>query len=136
MPGKSAGLLAFLLLIAGPASTEHEVAYRYTVIGYVEDARGRPHPGVIVELVRQKTGYTYLGASDASGLYVVTARLGDESLGERLRLQAGAHGVEITARFDPADHTRERGTRVDWVAGKAVERPGAFATTLQRFLGE
>jgi hypothetical protein len=44
--------------------------------------------------------------------------------------------VEITARFDPTDHTRERGTRVDWMGGTAVERPGAFATTLQRFLAE
>ena len=136
MPGKSAGLLAFLLLIAAPGSAEHEIFYRYTVIGYVEDARGQPHPGVNVELVREKTGFSYLAASDASGLYVVTARLGDESLGERLRLRAGAHSVEITARFDPTDHTRERGTRVDWMGGTAVERPGAFATTLQRFLAE
>ena len=138
MLSKSAGILLFLLALSfgAPGSAEHETYYRYTVLGYVQDARGRPNAGVAVALVREKTGFSYLAQSDASGLYVVVARLGDESAGEKLRLRAGAQEVQITARFDPADHLRERGTRVDWVDGKPSEQPAAFAATLQRFLAD
>ncbi len=122
--------------LSGPCLAEHETYYRYTVLGYVQDARGRPHAGVAVALVREKTGFSYLAQSDASGLYVVVARLGDESAGEKLRLRAGAQEVQITARFDPADHVQERGTRVDWVDGKPSEQPAAFAATLRRFLAD
>ena len=138
MLGKSAGILAFLLALTAAENSlaEHEVYYRYTVLGYVQDGKGRPNPGVSVELMREKTGFSYLAESDTSGLYVVVARLGDESVGEKLRLRAGTHSVEITARFDPTDHTRERGTRVDWVGGKPLERQAAFTATLQRFLAD
>lgn len=133
---KIAGILAFLGVLAGAgtARPEHEIFYRYTVLGYLEDGLGKVRAGVGVELTREKTGFSYLGTTDASGLFVVIARLGDESLGERLRLRAGSDSVVITARFDPADHRHERGTRVDFVAGKPVERPAAFAATLRRFL--
>jgi hypothetical protein len=88
--GKGAALFTFLLvLVAPPVSlAEHEVYYRYTVLGYVGDETGRLRPKVEI----------------------------------------------ITARFDPADHVQERGTRVDFVRGRRVETPGAFAATLQRFL--
>jgi hypothetical protein len=136
--GKYAATLAFLLvLLAAKASpAEHEVYYRYTVLGYVKDAGGKLRSGVEVELVRERTGFSYLGATDATGLYVIVARLGDESAGERLRLRAADRSVTIVARFDPRDHLRERGTRVDFLAGKPVETPTAFPATLKRFLGE
>jgi hypothetical protein len=44
--------------------------------------------------------------------------------------------MTLTARFDPADHTTERGTRVDFSARKPVESPTAFAGTLARFLAQ
>jgi hypothetical protein len=134
-----AGICAFLLplgLSIVPSAAEHEIYYRYTVLGYLTDGAGKPEPGVAVELTREKTGFSYLGRADAAGLYVVVARLGDESVGERLQLRAGVHRVEITARFEPADHGRERGTRVDFVAGRPLERPGAFAATLKTFLAQ
>jgi len=94
-------LLAAALTTAAPA--EHAVAYRYTVLGYVTDADGRARPGVRVELSREKTGLSYLGASGTDGFYVIVARLGDESAGETLSLRAGSQALVLTARFDPAD---------------------------------
>jgi hypothetical protein len=136
--GKGASLFAFLLVLIAPSASraEHEVYYRYTVLGYVGDESGRPRPGVEVELVREKTGFSYLGRTDDTGLYVIVARLGDESAGEQLRLRAAGQTATVTARFDPADHARERGTRVDFIRGTRVETPADFTTTLQRFLAQ
>ncbi len=136
--GKCAATLAFLFVLAGSdtALSEHEIFYRFTVLGYVKDAAGRERQGVEVELVREKTGFSYLGQTDGSGLYVIVARLGDESRGERLRLRAAGQTTTLLARFDPNDHVRERGTRVDFVGDKPVETPSAFATTLKRFLDQ
>jgi hypothetical protein len=134
--GRYASALAFLLAlsVALPSHAEHEVYYRYTVLGYVKDTAGKARAGVEVELVREKTGFSYLGQTDASGLYVIVARLGDESLGERLRLRAATQPVVIVARFDPANHTRERGTRVDFVGTSSTETASAFPATLKSFL--
>jgi hypothetical protein len=134
---KSAALLAFLVVLgAAPAVAEHAVGYRYIVLGYVHDPAGQRRPGVEVELVREKTGFSYLAKTDATGLYVIVARLGDESAGEALRVRAASQSVTIRARFDPADHSRERGTRLDFVAAGPVELPTAFVPTLQRFLAQ
>jgi len=110
------------------------VHYRYTVLGYVKDAKGAPKRGVPMELVRQKTGFSYLGETDDTGLYVITARIGDESVGEKLSLRAGSRIAMITIRFVPADHLRERGTRVDFLGDRPVESATTFGATLQRFL--
>lgn len=120
--------------IVGDARAEHQVSYRYVVLGYVTDAQNRGRPGVRVELRREKTGFSYLGETDAEGFYLIVARLGDESLGEALELRAANQGMTLTARFDPADHATERGTRVDFTARQPVESPTAFAVTLKRYL--
>lgn len=134
--GKYAAACVFLLVLlaAGKAPGEHETYYRYTVLGYVKDASGKQGAGISVELLREKTGFSYLAETDSAGLYVIVARLGDESVGERLRLRAGIQTVTVLAQFDPNDHTRERGTRVDFDGRKPVETPSAFAATLKRFL--
>ena len=139
--GVRALLVAGALALAGPtpatvpaAHAEHEVAYRYTVLGYVTDPDGRARAGVRVELSREKTGFSYLGETDAEGFYLIVARLGDESLGEALELRAANQAMTLTARFDPADHATERGTRVDFTARQPVESPTAFAVTLKRYL--
>ena len=131
-------VLAFLVILslASSAPAEHEIYYRYTVLGYVQDGAGKPRPGAEVRLIREKTGLAYGAISDGAGLYVVVARLGDESAGEQLRLHLDRQDVVITARFDPADHGRERGTRVDFVRGRAVERAAEFHATLRRVLAE
>lgn len=128
--------LLFLAALAAAARAEHHVYYRYTVLGYVTDDRGWGRSGVPVELVREKTGFSYLGETDAHGFYVIVARLGDESAGETLRLRAGAQSVVVTARFDASDHVNERGTRVDFAGRTPVETPTAFAATLKRFLAQ
>ena len=147
MTGRRAGVRA--LLLAGvvalasplpatvrPAYAEHAVAYRYTVLGYVTDPDGRGRPGIRVELSREKTGFSYVGETDADGFYVIIARLGDESAGETLALRANAQAVTLVARFDPEDHATERGTRVDFAARRPVESPTLFAGTLKRFLAQ
>ena len=137
MAGKWARGLAFCLVGLAPVSTataEHEVYYRYVVLGYVKDVTGVPLRGVTVELVREKTGFSYLAETDAEGFYVIVSRLGDESMGERLRVKAGSQSTTIIARFDPQNHAVNRGTRLDFLGKKAVERPTWFASTLKRFL--
>lgn len=137
MSAKCAALLIFLVLgTAAPSAAEHTVYYRYTVLGYLKDGAGKPEPGVQVELVREKTGFSYLARTDAAGFYVVVVRLGDESLGERLRIRAGSRVAIVTTRFDPADHQRERGTRMDFAGPTPTEAPGAFTATLERFLSQ
>src|SRR5215470_17116134 len=76
-------------LLATPVLAEHEPQFRYTVLGYVKDAAGKPRKGVGLEVVRQKTGFSYVGATDAAGFYVIVTRLSDENRGERLLVRAG-----------------------------------------------
>jgi len=128
--------LALAGAIFGVARAEHQVSYRYVVLGYVTDAQNRGRPGVRVELRREKTGFSYLGETDPDGFYLIVARLGDESAGESLQLRAEQQAMTLTVRFDPADHATERGTRVDFTARKPVETPTAFAGTLKRYLGQ
>jgi len=135
--GKWARALAFCVAGLAPTATataEHEVYYRYVVLGYVKDVKSVPLRGVNVEVVREKTGFSYLAETDAEGLYVIVSRLGDESAGEHLRVKAGPQSTTIIARFDPQNHTADRGTRLDFLGTKAVERPTWFASTLKRFL--
>jgi hypothetical protein len=127
------GLL--VAVVAAPAVAEHEVFYRYTVLGYVKDAACKPSPGQTVELIRDKTGFSYLGQTDESGLFVIVARLGDESAGEPLTLRLGTTRQRLVARFDAANHTDERGTRVDLEGTRVLERPTWFRSTLATLLG-
>lgn len=123
------------VLLAGIARGEHEVYYRYTILGYVKDERGRALAGREVKIVRDKTGFSYLGETDGNGLYVVTLRLGDESVGEHLTVHAGALTARVAVRFDAGNHTEERGTRLDVEGARTVERSAWFASTLSLFLG-
>ena len=127
-------LLVVSLLLAVPASADHEVFYRYVVLGYVKDARGTPLAAREVELVRDKTGFSYLMDTDDKGFFVIVVQLGDESVGEALTLRAGTTRTRITARFDPANHTDERGTRVDLEGGRWIERAAWFRSTLANFM--
>ena len=124
-----------LLAVAPPAGAEHTVYYRYVVLGFVKDARGKPAGGRPVDVIRDKTGLSYPTKTDEQGLFVAVIRLGDESAGETLTLRVGQAVTTITARFDPVNHTDDRGTRVDLEGTKFVERTAAFRPTLTRFLG-
>lgn len=130
------GIVLAIGILAAPASAEHEVQFRYTVLGYVKDAAGKPRKGVGLEVTRQKTGLFYKGETDAAGLYVIVTRLADESRGEELLVRSGPASLRITARLDPVDHKIERGTRVDFTGGRATELPELFAATLKEFLSK
>ena len=117
------------------ADAEHEVYYRYTILGFAKDARGRPLGGRQLELVREKTGFSYLGETDAKGFYLIIARLGDESAGESLTLRAGPTATRLVAVFDPANHTEHRGARVDLEGARFVEQRSGFQATLLDALG-
>jgi hypothetical protein len=127
-------VLVVLALAVATVAAEHTVYYRYVVLGFVKDAQGKLVQGRAVEVVRDKTGLTYSGRTDEQGLFVMVVRLGDESVGETLTLRIGRATTTITARFDPANHTDERGTRVDLDGTKFVERTTAFHPTLTRFV--
>jgi hypothetical protein len=123
-----------MALGAVAAGAEHRVPYRYVVLGYVKDTAGRSLADRAVSVTRDRTGFSYLAETDATGLYVAVTRLGDESAGERLTVRVGAATTRIVARFDPANHRDERGTRVDLEGARFVERPAAFRATLTRLL--
>ena len=108
---------------------EHEVYYRFTVLGYVKDDRGKPLAEMTVEVVRDKTGLTYVSATDTDGFYAVRARLGDESRGESLTVRRGTTVGHITVAFDPTNHTDERGTRVDFHGDRSIEHVTWFRAT-------
>jgi len=130
-------LIALALVVAGTtvAPAEHRVYYRYVVLGYVGDGEGRPLTRQPVTLVRDQTGLAYQDETNDSGFYLIVARLDDHNVGERLTLRIGRVETSVVARFDPQNHVDERGTRVDVVAGRPVERAAWFASTLRRALG-
>ena len=140
MPRAIALVIALALLatpvafIATPAAAEHTVYYRYVVLGFVKDAKGKLLSERAVEVVRDKTGLTYPGRTDDQGLFVIVVRLGDESAGETLTVRSGGATTTVTARFDPANHVNDRGTRMDLDGARFVERKDAFQPTLARFV--
>jgi len=127
--------LGFVALCATSVAAEHEIYYRFTVLGYVKDAHGKPVADAKVEVTRDKTDFKYLGETDDAGFYVVRVRLGDESRGETLTVRQGAHVRRVIAVFDPANMTDERGTRVDFDGAHSVERAARFQATLQNAIG-
>ena len=129
--------LLALLLPAGvlSARAEHEIYYRYVVLGFVKDAQGRAVAGRELELVRDKTGFSYLGLTDDAGFFLIIARLGDESAGESMTLKAGTTAIRLVAVFDPANHTEHRGARVDLEGTRFVEQRARFQATLLDALG-
>src|SRR5712691_6945470 len=113
-----------VLLASGPVGAEHEVYYRYVVLGFVKDMRGQPVKGRAIEVVRDKTGFSYLAETDDRGLYVAVARLGDESAGETLTVKVGSLIQKVTATFDAANHADDRGTRLDLEGFDVRRAPG------------
>lgn len=133
---RTLGFCFLALLFSRPAGAEHEVYFRYVVLGYVKDAKQAPLQSVAVTLIRDKTGFSYFGETDNKGFFIIVARLGDESVGEHLTVKTGRLTATVVARFDPKNHTADRGTRVDFIGTKPVERPTWFASTLKRFLAQ
>lgn len=128
------GLLAVGLSAPGLVAAEHEVYYRYLVLGYVKDGKGSARSGVEVKLVREKTGLAYYAETDVQGFYLIIVRLEDGDLGNRLRVTADGVTATHRAQFDPKNRKAERGTRLDFLGAKVVERSSWFPATLKRDL--
>ena len=124
-----------LALSVAPVAAEHTVYSRYVVLGFVKDVQSKLVAGRPVEVIRDKTGLAYSGRTDENGLFVVIVRLADESAGETLTVRIGGATTTITARFDPANHVDDRGTRVDLDGARFIERAAAFRPTLARYVG-
>jgi len=86
-------------------------------------------------IIGDKTGYAYLGATDAQGFFIIIAQLGDESAGEPLTLAFGQAVARLRATFDPANHRDDRGTRIDLEGATFVERSALFRATLLDAVG-
>src|SRR5262249_56076077 len=93
--------LAVTGLATAPALAEHEPQFRYTVVGYVKDSAGKPRQGQSLEVIRQKTGFSYVGETDAAGFYVIVNRLARESRDEGLLLRAGPGTPMVSAPLRP-----------------------------------
>jgi hypothetical protein len=132
---RSSLLIALVLAGAADAAAEHRPYFRYVVLGYVGDAAGHPVGRQRITLTRDKTGLEYSDETNDQGFYLIVARLDDRNLGERLTLRIGDVAIAVVARFDPQNHRDERGTRVDLVAGKPIERAAWFPSTLRQILG-
>lgn len=128
-------LLGVLTLAGTPAMATHEVYFRYVVLGFVKDARGRALAGHELVLTRDKTGYAYPGATDEQGFFIIVAQLGDESAGESLTLTFGPAATRLRATFDPTNHRDDRGTRIDVEGVRFVERSALFRATLLDAVG-
>ena len=128
-------MLLILPAVVPSARAEHEIYYRYVVLGFVKDAQGRPVAGRELQLIRDKTGFSYLGLTDDAGFFLIVARLGDESAGESLTLRAGTIATRLVAAFDPANHTEHRGAQVDLEGTRFVEQRAGFQATLLDALG-
>lgn len=126
--------LIALLSIGGSAEATHDVTHRYVVLGYVRDAARGTVAGGSVEVVREKTGFSYLAETGTDGFYVVVVHLHDEDLLDILRVTAGRAAIRIEARFNPLNSWTQRGTRVDFTGSSAVERQEAFAETVTDYL--
>src|SRR5437867_2806941 len=78
-----AAVLVAIALPVVPAVAEHEVYYRFTVLGYVKDAQGKPIADATVEVTRDKTAFIYLGQTKA-----IRKALGSVSKGAVANLDA------------------------------------------------
>jgi len=122
------------LALARPADATHEVTHRYVVLGHVWDGAGRPVPGTEVQVTRGKTALVYQKRTGPDGLYVVIVHLHDDDLLERLEVRTREAALSIEVRFNPLNVRAERGTRVDFTGGRAMERQELFARTLEEYL--
>lgn len=118
----AATLLTTLWALSSPVVATHEVDHRFTVEGFVCGSGGQPvvDEKVIVKDTRVsvvETAYT-----DSYGYYKAILHLHDDNLGDPVLIIVGDQEQETKVQFDPGDRSSERGTRVDFGTGCAVER--------------
>lgn len=121
-PSRLAVAVLFLaVLCAGPALAEHEVDHRYTVEGYVLDARKIPQTDVNV-VVSTGEGPAGRAVTDRRGYYRIQLHLHDADLGRELTVKAGERQARIRVKFDPADKHTARVHYLNFVGAETSEK--------------
>jgi len=114
------GLLLAPVAVA-PARAEHEIYYRYVVLGFVKDAQGRRWRARAAADPRQDR-LLVPGADRRRRLLPDRRASRRRERGESLTLRAGTIATRLVAAFDPANHTEHRGARVDLEGTRFVEQ--------------
>ena len=92
----------------------HETHHRYTVYGYVRDAKGSAIQDAKVMVVDARLGEGSTAFTDRSGYYEVLLHLHNENMGDEISITTPDETKKINATFNPADMTTERKVQVDF----------------------
>jgi hypothetical protein len=123
------GYLVFLWVILPPAVwATHEANHRYTVYGYVRDAKGQTLQDAKVMVVDNRIGEGSTAFTDKNGYYEVLLHLHDNNVGDEIAITTQDETKTITAQFDAEDHMTERKVQVDFGAPPAAGISGNRTT--------
>jgi hypothetical protein len=106
----------------------HEADHRYTVYGYVRDAKGHAVQDVKVMVVDNRIGEGSTAFTDRHGYYEVLLHLHDANVGDEIAITTPDETKTITAQFNPEDHTTERRVQVDFGAPPSEGASGNITT--------
>jgi len=119
-------ILAWVLFPSNVRAT-HETDHRFTVYGYVRDAKGTAVQDAKVMVVDNRLGEGATAFTDPSGYYEVLLHLHNENMGDEISITTPDETKTVTATFDPKDMTTERKLQVDFGALPS-EKPSSPAT--------
>ncbi len=106
----------------------HEANHRYTVYGYVRDAKGQAAQDTKVMVVDNRIGEGSTAFTDKNGYYEVLLHLHDTNVGDEIAITTPDETKTITAQFNPDDHMTERKVQVDFGAPPPAGTSGNTAT--------
>ena len=116
LPRLTATVLCLMVLLASAtASATHRVDERFTVWGRVTDADGAPVAGQRVDVIVAAGKQSARLRTDAEGWYRKVLAVDNDGLGKVFDVQVARQVRHVKVQFDPDDHVKERGTRVDFV---------------------
>jgi len=115
-----------MLWIPLTAWATHEADHRFTVYGYVRDAKGVAIEDARVMVVDTQIGEGSTAFTDRSGYYEVLLHLHSKNLGDEISITALDEVKKITATFDPEDKTTARMVQVDFGAVPAEKLTSSF----------
>ncbi len=115
-------------MVPSTVSATHEADHRYTVYGYVRDAKGRAVQDTKVMVVDNRVGEGSTAFTDKNGYYEVLLHLHDSNLGDEVTITTPEETKTVVAQFDPEDHMAERKVQVDFGALPIESASGSMAT--------
>ena len=123
-------LVSFILvwvLFPSIVRATHETNHRFTVYGYVRDAKGSAIQDAKVMVVDNRIGEGATAFTDRSGYYEVLLHLHNQNLGDEVSITTPDETKTINASFDPADMATERKVQVDF-GPMPTEKPSSPIT--------